>query len=82
MIHYKLGFFKNLFFSWFVDLEIAGVKFNKKENVITIDPFQFLPEKERIASEDFSIQEFSLEPGLLLIRLDIMATSNSLNKQK
>jgi hypothetical protein len=82
MIHYKLGFFKNLFFSWFVDLEIAGVNFNKKENVITIDPFQFLPDKERIASEDFSIQEFSLEPGLLLIRLDIMATSNSLNKQK
>ncbi|MFN3997215.1 hypothetical protein [Algoriphagus sp.] len=80
MIHYKLGFFKNLFFSWFVDLVIPGVSFNKKENVITIDPFHFLPEKERIATEDFSIQEFSVEPGLLLIRIDIMATQNSLNE--
>lgn len=77
MIHYKLGFFKNLFFSWFIDLEIAGVSFNKKENMMTLDPFHFLPEKERIATEDFNIQEFCLEPGLLLIRLDIMATSNS-----
>lgn len=81
MIHYKLGFFKNLFFSWFINLEIAGISWNKKENVITIDPFHFLPEKERIATEDFSIQEFSLEPGLLLIRLDIMVPSNSLTKQ-
>lgn len=77
LVKYKLGFFKNLIFSWFVNIEIAGVSFNKKENVITIDPFHFLPEKERIATQDFSIQEFSLEPGLLLIRLDMMTTSNS-----
>jgi hypothetical protein len=81
LIQYKLGFFKNLFFSWFVNLEIPGVSWNKKENLVTIDPFHFLPEKERIATEDFGIQEFYLEPGLLLIRLDIMGAPNSLSNQ-
>lgn len=70
-IGYDLVFFKNLLVKWFVNIEKDGIYWDKKKKQVNVDPFYFLPEKLKKASEDFSIQEISLKPGLLLIRLEI-----------
>lgn len=71
-IQYELGFFKNLLVKLFVSLEKEGIIWNKRDKQIDMDPFSFLPQKEKKVTEDFSIQEFTLQPGSLLIRLGIM----------
>jgi hypothetical protein len=72
VIGYDMGFWKNLAVNWFVKLEKEGVHWNKKQKQFEIDPFSFLPEKEKLATQDFTIEKFSLEPGLVLIRLGII----------
>jgi hypothetical protein len=57
---------------WFVKSEKEGVRWDKKQKQLEIDPFKFLPEKEKKASAKFKIEEVLVEPGLLLIRLGIL----------
>ncbi|HSF56419.1 MAG TPA: hypothetical protein VLA71_21865 [Algoriphagus sp.] len=71
VVGYNLGFWKNLLVSWFVKFEMAGIIWDKKHKKVEIDPFSFLPEKEKVATADFSIQEISLEPGSVLIDVGI-----------
>lgn len=71
-VQYQLGFLKNLAIKWFVKLENEGIFWNKGEKQIDIDPFYFLPEKEKKATEHFSIRQFSIEPGELVIKLGIL----------
>lgn len=70
-IQYELSFLKTLLVNWFVNVEKEGIFWNKKENQIEIDPFTLLPEKERKSTEHFRIEEFTVEPGFLIIRLAI-----------
>ncbi len=72
MISYDMGFWKNLFVGWFVKFEKEGIRWDKKKKQLEIDPFKFLPEKEKKASADFRIEAVLVEPGLLLIRLGIL----------
>ncbi|RIW12770.1 hypothetical protein D0X99_18430 [Algoriphagus lacus] len=72
VISYDLGFWKNLFVRWFVKFEKEGILWNKKEKQIELDPFKFLPEKEKKATEEFRIQGISLQPGWLVIQLGII----------
>lgn len=72
LIGYDLGFWKNLLVSWFVKFEKEGIIWDKKQKRVEIDPFSFMPEKEKNATADFSIKEISLEPGSMLIRLRII----------
>jgi hypothetical protein len=74
---YDLGFWKNLAVNWFVKLEKEGIFWDKKHKQLKIDPFSFLPEKEKKATGDFSIQEILLQPGSLVIRLGIIPEENS-----
>lgn len=71
-IQYKLSFLKNLLVNWFVNVEKEGIFWNRDANQIEIDPFTFLPEKERKATEHLKIEGVSLEPGSLQIRIGIM----------
>lgn len=72
VIGYELGFWKNLVVKWFVNLEKEGVIWDKKQKRIEIDPFSFLPEKEKIVTQEFTIEKLSLEPGMVVIRLEII----------
>lgn len=72
-IQYQLGFFKNLALKWFVKFENEGIFWNKSEKQIDIDPFYFLPEKEKKATEQFRIEEFCIEEGGLVIQLGIVS---------
>ena len=72
VIGYDLGFWKNLIVNWFVKLEKEGIIWDKKQKRFEIDPFSFLPEKEKIATQEFTIEKLSLEPGLVLVLLGIM----------
>lgn len=71
-IQYQLGFFKNLALNWFVKLENEGIFWNKPAKQIDIDPFSFLPEKEKKVTEQFRIKEFRIEEEELVIRLGIL----------
>jgi hypothetical protein len=71
-IQYELSFLKNLLVNWFVNVEKDGIFWNKQQNQLDIDPFTFLPEKERKATEHLKIEGVSLEPGLLQIRIGII----------
>ena len=72
VIGYDLGFWKNLIVNWFVKLEKEGIIWDKKQKRFEIDPFSFLPEKEKIATQEFTIEKLSLKPGLVLVLLGIM----------
>lgn len=72
VIGYNLGFWKNLFFDWFIKFEKEGILWDKKQKFFEINPFSFLPEKEKLASAEFSIEEVSIVPGSLLIRLGVI----------
>jgi hypothetical protein len=72
VISYDMGFWKNLFVGWFVKLEKEGIRWEKKQKQLEIDPFNFLPEKEKKPTAEFRIEEVSIQPGLLLIRLGIL----------
>lgn len=72
VIRYVLGFWKNLMVNWFVKLEKEGIIWDKKQKQFEIDPFSFLPEKEKEATKEFSIEKLSLEPGMVLIRFGIV----------
>ncbi len=72
-IQYQLGFFKNLALKWFVKFENEGIFWNKSEKQIDIDPFYFLPEKEKNVTTHFQINQFSIESGELVIRLGILS---------
>ena len=72
IVGYSLGFWKNLLVNWFVKFEKEGINWDKKQSRFEIDPFSFLPEKEKIATADFSIKGVSMQPGGLKIQLDIM----------
>lgn len=71
-IQYELSFLKNFLVNWFVNVEKEGIFWKKKENQLDIDPFTFLPEKERKATEHLKIEGVSLEAGSLQIRIGIM----------
>lgn len=72
VVGYELGFWKNLAVNWFVKLEKEGIIWDKKQKRFEIDPFSFLPEKEKIATQEFTIEKLSLEPGLVVVRLGII----------
>ena len=72
LISYDMGFWKNLFVGWFVKMEKEGIRWDKKQKHLNIDPFSFLPEKEKKATAEFRIEEVSIQPSLLLIRLGII----------
>ncbi|WP_111671181.1 hypothetical protein [Algoriphagus litoralis] len=72
VIGYDLGFWKNLAVNWFVKLEKEGIIWDKKQKRFEIDPFSFLPEKEKIATQEFTIEKLSLEPGMMVVRLGII----------
>lgn len=76
VIRYDMGFWKNLIVNWFVKLEKEGVIWDKKQKLFEIDPFSFLPEKEKVATQEFTIEKLSLEPGMVLIRLGIIPKVN------
>ena len=71
MISYDMGFWKNLFVGWFVKFEKEGIRWDKKKKQLEIDPFKFLPEKEKKATGEFRIKGISLQPGLLELQLGI-----------
>lgn len=71
-IQYQLSFLKNLLVNWFVNVEKEGIFWNKEANQIEIDPFTFLPEKERKATEHLKIEGVSLEPGSFQIQIGIV----------
>lgn len=71
-IQYKLGFFKNLLVNMFVNFELEGIIWDKREKYFDIHPFSFLPEKERLATKDFRIDAISLEPGSFEITMGII----------
>lgn len=71
-IRYQLGFFKNLIVNMFVNFELEGIVWDKREKHFDIYPFSFLPEKERLATRDFRIDAISLEPGSFEITLGFM----------
>jgi hypothetical protein len=72
LIGYELGFWKNLVVNWFVKLEKEGISWDKNQKRFEIDPFSFLPEKEKVATQKFTIEKLSLEPGLVVVRLGII----------
>lgn len=72
VIGYELGFWKNLAVNWFVKLEKEGIIWDKKQKLFEIDPFSFLPEKEKVATQEFTIEKLSLERGMVVIRLGII----------
>jgi hypothetical protein len=74
---YDLGFWKNLAVNWFVKFEKDGIIWDKKHKQLKIDPFSFLPEKEKNATGDFSIQEIILQPGYLVIKIGIIPDESS-----
>lgn len=72
VISYDLGFWKNILVKWFVKFEKEGLVWNKRDKQIEIFPFNFLPEKVKTTTADFSIREISLAPGFLLVQLGII----------
>lgn len=72
VVAYSLGFWKNLLVNWFVKFEKEGITWDKRQKRFEINPFSFLPEKEKIATSDFSIKGISIQPGSLQIQIDIM----------
>ncbi|OOG72822.1 hypothetical protein [Algoriphagus sp. A40] len=76
VVGYNMGFWKNLLVKWFVKFEKEGILWDKKQRQLKIDPFSFLPQKEKTATADFSIQRISLEPGFLLIQLGVIPEQN------
>ncbi|SEF89336.1 hypothetical protein [Algoriphagus boritolerans] len=71
VIGYSLGFWKNLVVNWLFKFEREGIIWNKKQRRFEINPFSFLPEKEKLATADFSIRGISMDPGSLQIQLHI-----------
>jgi hypothetical protein len=71
-ISYDMGFWKNLFVRWFVKLEKEGIRLDKKQKQVDLNPFIFLPDQEQAATKEFKIEEVSIQTGMLIIRLGII----------